>query len=184
MTKLLVGIAMVLALVATSAMAQTPQERRDALYRQLRAEEYIQLNRWQTLSGKIAGAKTYKEVVEAEDRLHKMGPHTRLLGLIDAIIEAEQEVIRAEQAAGPAAPYMRGLWFLEQGDFEQAIVQLTAAIEADPSDVFAYTKRAMAHEKKGDRKSALADYRKALTVANDKDLSKEINSAIRRLSNR
>jgi len=50
----------------------------------------------------------------------------------------------------------------------------------DPTDTFAYIKRATAYEKKGDSASAIADYRKALKLV-DRDSSGEINAKIRKL---
>jgi tetratricopeptide (TPR) repeat protein len=81
-------------------------------------------------------------------------------------------------------PYVLGLASLDRGDFDRAISEFSAAIELDPTDVFPYLKRANAYEKKGDRESALADYRKAATVSHDAELLKSINTAIGRLASK
>jgi Tfp pilus assembly protein PilF len=79
------------------------------------------------------------------------------------------------------AAYLRGLSSLERQDSEQAIVEFTEAIQTDASDrAFAYLKRATAYEKKGNRDSALADYRMALKV--DNSLKQQVDAAIRRLT--
>jgi tetratricopeptide (TPR) repeat protein len=81
------------------------------------------------------------------------------------------------------SPYLAGLASLERGDYEQAIADFTAAIEGDSADVmFSYMKRATAYEKKGDRDSAVADYRKALTLTRDGETRRGINAAIKRLT--
>jgi tetratricopeptide (TPR) repeat protein len=84
----------------------------------------------------------------------------------------------------PDAPYLAGLAALDDGDYEQAIVHFTTVIQGDDhsDELFSYLKRATAYEKKGDRNSAIKDYRKALTLTRDGDTKKEINAAITRLA--
>ena len=73
---------------------------------------------------------------------------------------------------------------LDDGDYEQAIVHFTTVIQGDDhsDELFSYLKRATAYEKKGDRNSAIKDYRKALTLTRDGDTKKKINAAITRLA--
>jgi Tfp pilus assembly protein PilF len=83
-------------------------------------------------------------------------------------------------ASVPPSAYVRGLAALDRGDFDAAIAEFTAAMANDPTDTFAYIKRATAYEKKGDSASAIADYRKALKLV-DGDSRGEINAKIRKL---
>jgi Flp pilus assembly protein TadD len=82
-------------------------------------------------------------------------------------------------AATPDA-YSAGLAALESGNYDRAIAAFSKAIEADSKDVFPYMKRALAHEKKGNRGAAVDDYKKALTVTRDDHLRREISAAIKR----
>jgi Tfp pilus assembly protein PilF len=54
---------------------------------------------------------------------------------------------------------------MEEKEYQKAIYFLSEAIKIDPSDIFSYVKRATAYGRIGDRKSALADYRRALPLA-------------------
>jgi hypothetical protein len=92
-----------------------------------------------------------------------------------------ESLIHAPTAAPSATFYSRGLAALDRGDFDVAIVELTVAIGDDPTDTFAYLKRATAYEKKGDRASAISDYREALKLV-DGETRGEINATIRRLA--
>ena len=69
----------------------------------------------------------------------------------------------APTAATPST-YTKGLAALNEGNFDAAITEFTAAIANDPKDPFAYISRAEAYEGKGDAASAISDYRKVLTL--------------------
>ena len=69
---------------------------------------------------------------------------------------------------------------LNEGDFDAAIAEFTAAIADDPKDTFSYIRRGTAYEKKGDVASAIGDYRKVLKLV-DADTGAEYAAKIRKL---
>lgn len=85
-------------------------------------------------------------------------------------------------APTPPTPtaYTRGLAALNEGDFDTAIAEFTAAIADDPKDTFSYIRRGTAYEKKGDAASAIGDYRKVLKLV-DADTGAEYAAKIRKL---
>jgi Flp pilus assembly protein TadD len=102
---------------------------------------------------------------------------------------ALQDCINQYPDLGPLQPaptpatltsYTRGLDALEQGDFDRAIAEFTAAIADDPNDVFPYIRRAAAYEEKGDAASAIDDYRKVMKLV-DADTGAEYAAKIRKL---
>jgi tetratricopeptide (TPR) repeat protein len=76
--------------------------------------------------------------------------------------------------------YTRGLAALDEGDFDAAIAEFTAAITKDPRDPFSYIRRATAYEKKRATALAIADYRKVLSLV-DEDTGTEFAAKIRKL---
>jgi Flp pilus assembly protein TadD len=92
-----------------------------------------------------------------------------------------------EAAPAPTPPtlptpsaYTRGLAALDEGDFDAAIAEFSAAIADDPKNPFSYIRRGTAYEKKGDAASAIGDYRKVLTLV-DADTGAEYAAKIRKL---
>jgi len=83
-------------------------------------------------------------------------------------------------AAATPTSYTRGLDALEQGDFDRAIAEFTAAIADDPKNLFSYIRGGTAYEKKGDAASAIGDYRKVLKLV-DADTGAEYAAKIRKL---
>jgi tetratricopeptide (TPR) repeat protein len=85
-------------------------------------------------------------------------------------------------APTPPTPtaYTRGLAALNEGDFDTAIAEFTAAIADDPKDTFSYIRRGTAYEKKGDAASAISDYRKVLKLV-DAETGAEYAAKIRKL---
>ena len=77
-------------------------------------------------------------------------------------------------------PYMKGRAALDQGDFDAAIAEFTAAITDDPKDTFSYIRRASAYEEKGETASAIADYRQVLKLV-DADIGAPYMAKIRKL---
>jgi tetratricopeptide (TPR) repeat protein len=64
----------------------------------------------------------------------------------------------------PPSAYARGLAALNDGNFDAAIAEFTAAIANDPKDTFSYIRRGTAYEKNGDAASAISDYRIVLKL--------------------
>jgi tetratricopeptide (TPR) repeat protein len=102
---------------------------------------------------------------------------------------AVQECINQYPDLGPLQPaptqptpsaYTRGLAALDEGNFDAAIAEFTAAIADDPKDTFSYIRRGTAYEKKGDAASAIGDYRKVLNLV-DADTGAEYAAKIRKL---
>jgi tetratricopeptide (TPR) repeat protein len=59
----------------------------------------------------------------------------------------------------------RAIELRQQGDFDRAIADYTAAIRIDGEHTGAYTGRGLAYEGKAESEKAKADYRKALALA-------------------
>jgi tetratricopeptide (TPR) repeat protein len=85
-------------------------------------------------------------------------------------------------APSPPTPtaYTRGLAALNEGNFDAAIAEFTAAIADDPKDTFLYIRRGTAYEKKGDAAAAIGDYRKVLKLV-DADTGAKYAAKIRKL---
>ena len=75
-------------------------------------------------------------------------------------------------AQNPKSFYKTGVEFNKNGNYADAIVQLSKCIELDPDYADAYIERAVAYEKKGNIKEACADYNRAtIFMPNDEELS-------------
>lgn len=82
--------------------------------------------------------------------------------------------------------YDLGMQYLKDGDYEQAIVAFTAAIEIDPKQEVLYVARADAYVEWGDSESsemavekyqlAIADYEKALDLQSDDKVEKKLDA--------
>ncbi len=72
----------------------------------------------------------------------------------------------------------RGLLYLRIGEWKNAIKDLTTEIERDPSAV-KFLERAIAFDKSGDRENAAKDYKKVLSLLEDKQPSSAQESAYR-----
>lgn len=97
----------------------------------------------------------------------------------DLAIQSFDEAI----SLGEAKSYDgRGVAWLEKHEFERAIADLTQAVKAGHGNYIVYLHRAEANEQKGDRESAIDDYRRALALAPDKKISDQINAALKRLN--
>lgn len=79
----------------------------------------------------------------------------------------------------PAA-YARGVAALNEGNFDTAIAEFTAAIGDDPKDTFSYIRRGTAYERNGDAALAISDYRQVLKLV-DADTGAEYAAKIRKL---
>jgi tetratricopeptide (TPR) repeat protein len=174
------------------------------LYKSLSPEDAHGLLRFQGSSGNIRGASLYRTVVNAVAEVNGVD-NTKLLAIIDAIIEAEKPPGEDEYRQGLkhladkqydlAIPefdkaiglgysnsyFVRGQAWLQKQNYEQAIADFTLANRKDSRDVFVYFYRARAYEQKGDRKNAIADYRTTQAIAWDDNLRKQIRAALERL---
>ena len=77
--------------------------------------------------------------------------------------------------------YDLGMRYLSEGDYEEAILAFSAAIEIDDSRPEAYMGRAEAYEAIGDHEKALRDYKRARKIAkanDDEDLVEDLEEII------
>jgi type IV secretory pathway VirB10-like protein len=84
-------------------------------------------------------------------------------------------------AHGSPAYYVRGIAWLEKRNYEQAIADFTQAIQREAGYYLTYFHRADAYAHKGDRDSAIADYRRALALKPDEAAKKQIMVGLERL---
>ena len=84
-------------------------------------------------------------------------------------------------AHGSPGYYVRGVAWLEKRNYEQAIADLTQAIQREAGYYLSYFYRANAYAQKGDRDSAIADYRRALALKPDEAVKKQIMASLERL---
>ena len=83
---------------------------------------------------------------------------------------------------GDAKSYdSRGMAWLAKHEYERAIADFTQATKFEHGNYLIYIHRAEANEQKGDRDSAIADYRRALALAPDKTMSDKIKATLKRL---
>jgi hypothetical protein len=105
--------------------------------------------------------------------------YTRLKEVAEAQATQKSQEVKQDAAAPPSA-HARGLAALNEGNLDAAIAEFTTAITDNPKDAFPYIRRGAAYEKKGDAASAIADYRKVLTLV-DADIGAQYATRIRRL---
>ena len=84
-------------------------------------------------------------------------------------------------AHGSPGYYVRGVAWLEKRNYEQAIADFTQAIQREAGYYLTYFHRADAYAHKGDRDSAIADYRRALALKPDDAIKKQIMGGLERL---
>ena len=84
-------------------------------------------------------------------------------------------------AHGSPGYYVRGVAWLEKRNYEQAIADFTQAIQREAGYYLTYFHRADAYAHKGDRDSAIADYRRALAFKPDEAVKKQIMAGLERL---
>src|SRR5262249_28559705 len=86
----------------------------------------------------------------------------------EAAIEACTRAIQSGRFSGAELASIydnRAIELRQQGDFDRAIADYTAAIRIDAELTGAYTGRGLAYEGKAEAEKAKADYLKALTLA-------------------
>ena len=75
----------------------------------------------------------------------------------------------------------RGTAWLAKQEYDRAIADFTQATKFDHGNYLIYIHRAQANEQKGDRDSAISDYRRALALAPEKTISDKIKATLKRL---
>ena len=75
----------------------------------------------------------------------------------------------------------RGMAWLAKQEYDRAIADFTQAAKFDHGNYLIYIHRAEANEQKGDRDSAISDYRRALALAPEKTISDKIKATLKRL---
>jgi hypothetical protein len=132
-------------------------------------------------------------------------PDPKILAIIDAIIKKEEHtgpylysqgngylankqydlaIQKFDEAIslGDTKSYDgRGMAWLEKHEYERSIADFTQAAKFEHGNHSIYVHRAEANEQKGDRDSAIADYRRALALAPDKTINDQIKAALQRL---
>ena len=135
---------------------KTTQADKRRLYKSLSPEDAHRLLRFQGSSGNIRGASLYRTVVNAVAEVNGVDK-TKLLAIIDAIIEAEKPPGEDEYRQGlkhladkhtillsqsliaiglgySNSYFVRGQAWLQKQNYEQAIADLTQANRKDPRD--------------------------------------------------
>ena len=132
-------------------------------------------------------------------------PDPKILAIIDAIIKKEEhtgpylysqgnEYLANKQydlaikkfdeaiSLGDTKSYdSRGMAWLAKHEYDRAIADFTQAAKFEHGNYFIYIHRAEANEQKGDRDSAIADYRRALALVPEKTISDKIKATLKRL---
>lgn len=75
------------------------------------------------------------------------------------------------QAESAEEHYEQGNALLDSGQYEQAILEFTKAIELDPAYTKAYSERAYAYYQKGEYEKALSDCNKIIELGPENDFS-------------
>jgi tetratricopeptide (TPR) repeat protein/ribosomal protein L40E len=132
-------------------------------------------------------------------------PDAKMLAILDAIIQKEErggpylysqgnehlanrqydlaiEKFSEAISVGDKKSYDgRGMAWLKKQEYERAIADFTQAEEYEHGNYLIYLHRAEANEQKGDREAAIADYRRALTLAPDKTTNDRIKATLQPL---
>ena len=75
----------------------------------------------------------------------------------------------------------RGMAWLAKQEYDRAIADFTQAAKFDHGNYLIYIHRAEANEQKGNRDSAISDYRRALALAPEKTISDKIKATLKQL---
>jgi tetratricopeptide (TPR) repeat protein len=170
-------------------------------------EDYIKaLSRQKSLLGSgLEAARNTLEMAKFAASLYRTEPDPKVIAIINAIIKKEEhtgpyiysqgnEYLANKQydlaiqkfnegiSLGDMKSYDgRGMAWLAKHEYERAIADFTQAAKSERGNYIAYLHRAEANEQKGNRDSAIDDYRRALTLAPDKAISDQIKFALLRL---
>jgi tetratricopeptide (TPR) repeat protein len=80
-----------------------------------------------------------------------------------------------------ASPYLRGVMAMKSGEWDQAILEFSAAITVNTADVDAYVRRAEARGRKGEREAAITDLNLAIVNSTDQKLRERLKKTISEL---
>ena len=170
-------------------------------------EDYVKaLSRQKSDSASgIEPARTTREIVELVASSNMTKPDPKVVAIIDALIKLEEQngpyidsqgdaylankqydlaIKKFDEAIrlGEMNSYFgRGMAWLAKQEYERAIADFTQAAKLEHENYLAYLHRAEANEQRGDRDSAIADYRRALVLAPDKAVSDQIKVILKRL---
>jgi tetratricopeptide (TPR) repeat protein len=122
-----------------------------------------------------------KEIAQAQPTIQETAPDD--VAVATSTASAQTGNVGHDRNATASSSYTKGLAALREDDFDAAIQEFTAAIAADPSEVFSYIRRGTAYEEKGDAASAIGDYRKVLKLV-DAETGAKYAAKIRRLERR
>lgn len=132
----------------------------------------------------------YQEALAALDQLLQVNPKNeyayRLRSMVEWVMDKPMSAINDLEAARAINPksavisYNLGCVYESVGMYDKAVEAYTAAVRADPAFAHAWLNRANAYMRLGDRKSALADYRKFVTLSSEQKA--DIQTLIDRLA--
>lgn len=91
---------------------------------------------------------------------------------------------RAGSPAEAAARLRQGLTYAQQGEYERAIIEFTAAVQADATAAAAYVHRGDAYRLRGEYDRSIADYSQALRLSPDHLLGRLNRGLAYRLTSR
>ena len=119
----------------------------------------------------------YQDALAILDRLLEANPKNeyafRLRSMVEWVTDKPQSAITdliAAQAINPRSAiisYNLGCVYESVGMPDKAVAAYTAAIKADPAFAHAWLNRANAYMRLGDRKAALSDYKKFVTLSSE-----------------
>ncbi len=132
----------------------------------------------------------YQEALAVLDQLLKANPKNeyalRLRSMVEWVLDRPMAAINDLEAARAVNPrsavisYNLGCVYESVEMFDKAVEAYTAAVKADPAFAHAWLNRANAYMRLGDKKAALADYRKFVTLSSEQKA--DIQALIDRLS--
>ncbi|MFC2056779.1 tetratricopeptide repeat protein [Chloroflexota bacterium] len=77
--------------------------------------------------------------------------------------------------------YKNGASLVIDGEYEEAIVELSKAIELDPEFADAYYNRGLAYDFSGEATKAISDYEKCIELSNDPELIEDAQTRLDKL---
>jgi len=77
--------------------------------------------------------------------------------------------------------YKNGTTLVIDGEYEEAIVELSKAIELDPEYADAYYNRGLAYNRSGEVAKAISDYEKCIELSDDPEVAKLVQELLDKL---